>query len=413
MGLGGGLVRRVFSKSRASADGRSDSNERSCVEHKNRWSSVRHYLCGDEFNSDHEEDEIASSKSSEATVLQPAAEASADDGEESIHQAIKSEEHEETSTEEENSSLSATTSTRTTTKSSREEEDAAILIQSAFKGFMARRQLKEMKKLGERDESGGTGNPDSASVASSTEVQVGGSVDTLGFSEESVEMQQKVQQRARPQVFRVKEEWDDSTVSCNELKLRIQNRLEATNRRERALAYAFSQQLRTCNTKKRSTRSDQTEPNIGWSWLERWMATRPPESSSAEDCLSKHFDTISIEKRSILIKKRFDVAIEERESCGSNDVCVSFDGSSISTPYQTPRGGYRHVKNRLKATRSVSRRKTAFDYRSATRSRKVSNKEHQRGVDKGKGNSNNKQEQAKNQAQDEDYDAYCELPPGY
>lgn len=101
------------------------------------------------------------------------------------------------------------------------------------------------------------------------------------------------------------------------------------------------------------------------------MAARPPESSSAEDCLSKHFDTISIEKRSILIKKRFDVAIEERESCGSNDVCVSFDGSSISTPYQTPRGGYRHVKNRLKATRSVSRRKTAFDYRSATRSRKV------------------------------------------
>ncbi|XP_068668924.1 protein IQ-DOMAIN 33-like isoform X2 [Aristolochia californica] len=39
-----------------------------------------------------------------------------------------------------------------------------------------------------------------------------------------------------------KEEWNDSTVSSNIAKLRIQHRQEATTRRERALAYAFSQQ---------------------------------------------------------------------------------------------------------------------------------------------------------------------------
>lgn len=39
------------------------------------------------------------------------------------------------------------------------------------------------------------------------------------------------------------EDWDDSTVSSNVSKMRMQNRMEATTRRERALAYAFSQQV--------------------------------------------------------------------------------------------------------------------------------------------------------------------------
>jgi hypothetical protein len=41
------------------------------------------------------------------------------------------------------------------------------------------------------------------------------------------------------------QEWDDSTLSSNVLRMRIQSRMEATTRRERALAYAFSQQVRT------------------------------------------------------------------------------------------------------------------------------------------------------------------------
>ena len=41
----------------------------------------------------------------------------------------------------------------------------------------------------------------------------------------------------------LQEEWDASTVSSNISRMRMQNRLEATTRRERALAYAFSQQV--------------------------------------------------------------------------------------------------------------------------------------------------------------------------
>lgn len=113
---------------------------------------------------------------------------------------------------------------------------------------------------------------------------------------------------------------------------------------------------------------------MGWSWLERWMATRMPENSLAEDCLSKHFDPISTYQRSTIIKKRFDVAVEEKESCGSNDVSVNFD--SFTTPSQTSIDGCTPVKSRLKATRSVLRGKTVPDYHYMTRSRKVSNSLH-------------------------------------
>ena len=39
------------------------------------------------------------------------------------------------------------------------------------------------------------------------------------------------------------EDWDDSTLDSTSSKMKIQNRLEAMTRRERALAYAFSQQV--------------------------------------------------------------------------------------------------------------------------------------------------------------------------
>jgi hypothetical protein len=94
--------------------------------------------------------------------------------------------------------------------------------------------------------------PASASVAASVEVQVGESLSNLRLSDDGgASPSPSAQHRAAshksrpPQVFRAKEEWDDSTLSSNVLRMRIQSRMEATTRRERALAYAFSQQVRT------------------------------------------------------------------------------------------------------------------------------------------------------------------------
>lgn len=86
------------------------------------------------------------------------------------------------------------------------------------------------------------------------------------------------------------------------------------------------------------------------------MATRITESSSVESQMKNQLETIDINQRFMFEKRAFDVSGEEKESCGSNDVSVSFDSFNITAPKQTDR--LKPTKNRLKATRSVSRRKT-------------------------------------------------------
>lgn len=135
-------------------------------------------------------------------------------------------------------------------------------------------------------------------------------------------------------------------------------------------------QLRSCGgtSKKRSARPDQAEFNVGWSWLERWMATRQAEPS-VDDCMSRNADTGSAVagRRVVVVRRRSDqLAVEEKESCGSNDVSVvSFDGSSLGG-----RSGLSCHKpgrtSRLKGARSLPRRKVASsDHRLQTRSHKV------------------------------------------
>lgn len=181
----------------------------------------------------------------------------------------------------------------------------------------------------------------------------------MGDSVEAVEAQEKIVavsryalRNARSQMSRIKEEWDDSILSSNVLKLRIQNKVEAMTRRERALAYAFSQQLRTCS-KKKSSRFDASDPGKGWSWLERWMATRSPKNSMAEGCLRKHLEP-TYNKRPINIRKRLDVGFEEKESCGSNDVQICFNSTIEAS--QVPLSGYSHAESMFKATKCVTKR---------------------------------------------------------
>ncbi|KAF8391635.1 hypothetical protein HHK36_023941 [Tetracentron sinense] len=367
MGLTGELVRSVFSTSRSV--GAHDSNVRS---NGKRWSSVRSYLCGDEFNSVLVEDDSASVRTSEATVTQPLAEAdlaSVGSSEATVTQPlaeylkdelqIQSEEKEEQKPEEEEQLSSIKHLSK---------EDAAIVIQSAFRGFLARYQDEGIKQMGTGEIVKGNGSPSRESVGTSIEVQTGNSVEVLTVREESVAVQHRVQQRVRNQVYKLKEDWDDSTVSSNISKLRIQNRLEATTRRERALAYAFSQQLRIC-TKKKSTQSDTAEPNMGWSWLERWMATRLPESSLVEDRTSKWLEPIISDQRSMIFEKNIDVTGGEKESCGSNEVPIGIDTFTVIAP--TVKDSYKPAKNRLKATRSVSRRRTLPSYQYSAQLTKV------------------------------------------
>lgn len=102
--------------------------------------------------------------------------------------------------------------------------------------------------------------------------------------------------------------------------------------------------------------SNGNEPHMGWSWLERWMATRVPESSSVESRMNKPIvESIYRNQRFRANNRFFDIAGEERESCGSNEVSFSFDGLSVKSANE--RDGFKPTRNR-KTTRTVSRRKT-------------------------------------------------------
>ncbi|XP_048434156.1 protein IQ-DOMAIN 33 [Pyrus x bretschneideri] len=380
MGINGGLVRSVFSRHRSF--GTYESNVRSNVTERRRWSSVRWYLCGDEYNSVMAENDSASVKSSvattatqfnsvlavadeesssvgssEATVTQPMPEDLSDKG--NIGREATKEDVEVAKA---GSAVSKTMS----------EEHAATIIQSAFRGFRTR-----CRNGGAKSKDGEQESPSRGSLGTSVEVQTGNSVEVYSIQGENSAAHHRAQQKA--QALKLKEDWDDSTVSSNISKIRMQNRLEATRRRQRALAYAFSQQLRICS-KKRHTTSDGTEQNMGWSWLERWMATRPTEISSAESHISDQVEQIhSSNQRFVIGKRLFDGAGEEKESCGSNEVGVLFDNFPV-TPLE--RDGFSPTKNRFKTTRSLSRQKSMPSYVCGKEYPKVSKKDCSREADK-------------------------------
>lgn len=114
---------------------------------------------------------------------------------------------------------------------------------------------------------------------------------------------------------------------------------------------------------------------MGWSWLERWMATRQAEPG-ADDSASKNATDAGSAvagRRVVVVRRRQDVAVEEKESCGSNDVsAISFDGSSAGG--RSGLSCYRPGKNRLRGGRNLPRRKVAAassDHRLQARSHKV------------------------------------------
>ncbi|KAF7103161.1 hypothetical protein CFC21_104187 [Triticum aestivum] len=379
--------------------------ERSPGDHKRRWGSLRLYLCGDENGAgaedgEDDDDGTVSARSFETcTMTQDAqAPAAADQRRRDVNGGAHG--HAE--------QVHAQWSPGERTKPFTEDE-AATLIQSAFRRFMERGRLlqEELRRSSGQEccygEAPKSPAASASTIAASVEVQVGESLSNLRLSDDgasaSAQHRAGQSQKPRPQVFRAKEEWDDSTLSSNVLRMRIQSKMEATTRRERALAYAFSQQLRSGGTKKRSSRSEQGEFNVGWSWLERWMATRQAEPG-ADDSASKNATDAGSAvagRRVVVVRRRQDVAVEEKESCGSNDVsAISFDGSSAGG--RSGLSCYRPGKNRLRGGRNLPRRKVAAassEHRLQPRSHKVSKKARQR---------EEKQLQKDHQAEAEAYD---------
>ncbi|KAJ0680743.1 putative IQ motif, EF-hand binding protein [Helianthus annuus] len=360
MGITGELVRSAFSKNRSFGTTHDTNVMRNNAVERKRWASVRSYLCGDELSSILAEEDLGSRRSSKAAVNSVVVEDYSNSARTS-KATVFSSRIDDDSTSVKGGSETTVTQPISDQNSSEtleidgektklpSENKAAVVIQSAFRSFLARRQTEDV------------GDGDLESVATSVEVQTGNS--GVEVKDESESFTHRVKHHKSPKVQTSKlkpKEWDDSTVSSNIKKMRIQNRLEASTRRERALAYAFSQQLRICSKKKQSVRSgNEAEANMSWSWLERWMATRQHDTSFGD--ISKQFEQLNGNQK-LMVKNRVisDLAGEEKESCGSNEVSIHFDNVSLSSK-TTEKSYCKPVRNRVKAA-SVTRRKKPTRY---------------------------------------------------
>ncbi|KAM7464146.1 hypothetical protein LguiA_032267 [Lonicera macranthoides] len=173
------------------------------------------------------------------------------------------------------------------------EEVAAIKIQTAFRGYLARRGLRALRGLvrlkslveGPMAKRQTMNTLKCMQTLSRVQSQINSR--RIRISEENQALQrQLLQKRAKELVsLQMGEEWDDSAQSKEQVEVKLLSKYEASMRRERAMAYSFSHQ----QTWKKPSRPanllfmDPTNPQWGWSWLERYMAARPWETRGPQE----------------------------------------------------------------------------------------------------------------------------------
>lgn len=177
------------------------------------------------------------------------------------------------------------------------EEIAAIRIQTAFRGYLARRALKALRGLvrlktmiqGQSVKRQATSTLRCMQTLARVQSQV--RARRIRMSEENQVLQRQLQQKHEKEQEKLKtssqsgDDWNDSTRSKEQVDANIQMKQEAAMRRERALAYAYTHQPTRRNPSKSTNQTfmDPKNPHWGWSWLERWMAARPWEDKCALD----------------------------------------------------------------------------------------------------------------------------------
>ncbi|WCJ19391.1 IQ-domain 3 [Euphorbia peplus] len=175
------------------------------------------------------------------------------------------------------------------------EELAVIKIQTAFRGYLARRALRALRGLvrlktliqGQSVKRQAANTLRAMQTLARVQSQI--RARRVRMSEENQALQRQLQQKREKELDKLRadsgDQWNDSSASKEQVEAKMMHKQEAAMRRERALAYAYSHQQTWKNSSKSSipTFMDPNNPQWGWSWLERWMAARPWEGKSTTD----------------------------------------------------------------------------------------------------------------------------------
>ncbi|XP_018446365.1 protein IQ-DOMAIN 2 [Raphanus sativus] len=176
------------------------------------------------------------------------------------------------------------------------QEAAAILIQTVFRGYLAKRAIRAMRGL-VRLKTLMEGSVVKRQAANTlkcmqtlSRVQSQIRARRIRMSEENQARQKQLLQKHAKELAGLKngDNWDDSIQSKEKVEAKLLSKYEATMRRERALAYAYSHQQNWKNNSKSGNPMfmDPSNPTWGWSWLERWMAGRPLEEPNNDNAAS-------------------------------------------------------------------------------------------------------------------------------